>query len=230
MSRLWTLLVISLGLVATTGRTSHAGGFFGYVDWPDSSTIAFHFGYWEDPNNPAGHPEWVGFDVLRRSVADCGPFVRVNDQPYPREPGQSYNYTYTESPPERRTTYMYRVIAVDANRQQLSVPCEWPCLGYTWASSPRFSAPATQGTLSDWGWALFITPTASTCYGSFYFEGYWAEELRPLVGTGTVVNLYGSPACGTIEGCAIGVDHYDIVDRPVPVRAATWGRLKAIYR
>ena len=81
------------------------------------------------------------------------------------------------------------------------------------------------------GWALYVAPPASTCYEGFYFEGRWAGELRPYVGTGAIVNLYGSPGCGNIEGCALAIDHYDIVGSPpTPVRASTWGRLKAIYR
>ena len=39
--------------------------------------------------------------------------------------------------------------------------------------------PVTVGTLQDWGWALYVTPCANTCYHGFYFSGPWVDALRP---------------------------------------------------
>ena len=131
----------------------------------DSSHISFHWTFWEDPR-PIG-PEWVGYDVLRRSVAECGPLLRVNDDPFPHVPGAGDSYTYTEVPPTPRTTYEYQVVFVDTKHQQVSRPplsCDIPCIDRDWASCPQYSAPLTEGTLEDWGWALFVH--ACACFQS----------------------------------------------------------------
>jgi hypothetical protein len=100
-----------------------------------------------------------------------------------------------------------------------------------WVSCPNFSAPITHGTLEDWGWALFIHPCGNECYPSFYFERGPVEELRPLAGTGTAVQFYGEAFCGTIEGCGIEIDHYEVVEcGPVQAMLETWGSVKARYR
>ena len=197
------------------------------------SEISFSWTYFENPANPTGHPEWVGYDVMRRSLTDCAAFVRVNTNVYPRTPGVTETFTYTEAAPASGTTFQYWVVMVDANRQAVYLdPVSCDCSAhYGWASCPAFSAPLTQGTLHDLGWALNVEPCAGTCYSGFYFTGPRADELRPYAGTATVLRLYGSAGCGSVEGCAIDIDHYDIMAcGPTPVHSSTWGRVKAIYR
>ncbi len=197
--------------------------------------LSFSWTFYEDPQNPVAHPEWVGYDVMRRSLAQCGSPVRLNASPYPRVPGVTHGYTYTEPPPAPGTTFEYRVVLVDANRQPVTldpVSCDFcGSASVNWASCPEFSAPLTQGTLEDLGWALIVQPCGDGCYQSFYFSGPRAVELRPYAGTGTALRLYGSAVCGTVEGCAIDIDHYDLAPcGPTPVLRASWGRVKAIYR
>jgi hypothetical protein len=231
-SFLSVLILVALSTAVTCRAL--AGSFTGYVNNPDSVTIAYSFGYWDDPNLPADHPEWVGFDVYRRTVADCGPTVRVNLVPFPREPGHSYSYTYTESPPAQRTLYEYWAVFVDADRNPVffsSPPC-YPCASNAYGTSPPLSAVATKGTLEDWGWTLALVPCATTCYPRVYLGGCCMSDLQPYVGTPTVVGLFGSIACGTVEGCALNVDHFELsgCEGPTPVRSTSWGRLKLLYR
>ncbi len=60
--------------------TARAYGSFEVVaSNPESTTIAIDIYFTEDPANPAGHPEWTGFDLYRSDAEVCGPYVRVND-------------------------------------------------------------------------------------------------------------------------------------------------------
>jgi hypothetical protein len=182
---------------------THAGWLGGCADNPSATTIAYHFSYYEDPKNATEHPEWVGFDVYRRSVIDCGAAVRVNPEPYPREPGHSYSYEYTEAPPAQRTLYEYWAVMVDADRNVLSFgyPVCDPCASQAWSSSPALSVPTTKGTLDDWGWTLHLTPCPGRCYPDVYLEGCCIPDLRPYAGAATVVSLFGSIGCASVEGC-----------------------------
>ena len=229
-------LVTSLGIIAAQPGVSRAGVITASASCAGGNSITFIWSFYEDPNFPTGnHPEWVGYDVQRRSLSSssCSAFVRVNAQPYARTPGVSESFTYTEAPPTTFRTYEYRVILVDANRHEIptsQVACE--CFARNgWASCPQYSAPLTQGTLEDIGWALIVHPCAGTCYDSFYFSGPLAEELRPYAGTGTGVRFYGSGFCGTIEGCAMNPAYYQFMAcDATPVVRSSWGRVKAIYR
>jgi hypothetical protein len=143
------------------------------------------------------------------------------------------SFTYTEVPPASWRTYEYRVVLVDADRQEIpsaQVACE--CFARNgWASCPEFSAPLTQGTLEDWGWALLVHPCPNSCYDYFFFSGPLADELRPYAGTGAAVRLYGAAFCGTVEGCEMNPAYYELM--PCGATAAlrsSWGRVKAIYR
>ena len=180
-----------------------------------------------ESTHPPGYPNWTGIDVQRRPLPGCGPYVTVNPQPFPRVGGE-YHYFDTVA---TGTMYEYRLIFVDANRQEVSVPDCYDCVRGGWGSCPNFSAPVTQGTLEDFGWALFLTPCPGSCYYYFYFEGPFVETLRPYAGNGTVVRLYGTPLCGTVEGCAIQVDHYELANCGVtPARRSSWGQVKTLYR
>src|SRR6185436_729884 len=88
---------------------------------PDDSVYVIGTLY--DPtNNPYSHPEWVGYDVLRRGVATCEDFVRVNDAIIPRLAGQTHERYWGEVIPSTGVVYEYRVIAVDADHQQIFLP------------------------------------------------------------------------------------------------------------
>ena len=135
-------------------------------------------------------------------------------------------------PPLPNVTYAYRVGFVDVARNVVSCAgiCG-QCSRLARASAPAISAPITHGRLSDMGWALFITPCATGCYPSFYIEGPIVDELRPYAVSGEALRFWGTEACGTVEGCALEVDHYQVAGcDATPVRHPTWGQLKAIYR
>src|SRR5437867_2535350 len=143
----------------------------------------------------------------------------------------SQSYTYVDVPPAQETTYEYRVILVDANRQQLDPGglCGI-CASEAWVSCPENSAPLTHGTLYDEGWALFVIPCAGSCYPSLYFPP--RVDLRRYAGTDTTVRFYGRASCGSVEGCVMLIDHYEITpcDVSTPTRSSSWGHLKVIYR
>lgn len=225
--------VTSLAIIAALPGAARAGALNAGASCPDGSHISFSWSWYEDPAHPTGHPEWVGYDVYRRSLADCGGLERVNAAPYPRTPGASEGFTYTEVPPATGTTYNYEVFLVDAARQQVFLdPVACDCASHHgWASAPAFSAPITQGTLNDLGWALYIQPCADGCNQSFYITGPQADALRPYAGTGTALRFFGSAGCESLEGCGLGLDHYEVAPcGPTPTRHSSWGRVKAIYR
>src|SRR5882672_10075313 len=85
-------------LIALWPAVARAGALNASASCADSSHITFAWSFYEDPSNPTGRPEWVGYDVLRRSLTECGPFMRVNAAPYPRTLGASESFTYTEAP------------------------------------------------------------------------------------------------------------------------------------
>jgi len=235
--RLRGLFVLVVLSVLFTGARDHcfAGSLEAGASCADSSSISVHWTFYDDPLNPVAYPEWVGYDVMRRSLSECGPYVRVNADPLPRVVGATHSHVFTEAPPARRTTYEYRVIPVDAQRQPViidRISCDNCGLATGWASCPERSAPLTQGTLEDWGWTLFVHPCPDGCYPGFYLADHQAVvELRPYAGTGTTLSFYGRAACGSVEGCAISIDRYEEVPcGPTPVARPTWGRLKLVYR
>jgi hypothetical protein len=233
-SRVALVGIASLVGIAALAGSSRAGVLTASATCAGGTGITFSWSFYEDPALPTGHAEWVGYDVRRRSISPCSPFIRVSAHPYPRTPGATENFTYTEVPPISGRTYEYQVVLVDANRQEIS-PGLLACECYArngWASCPEFSAPLTQGTLEDWGWALHVQPCPGTCYDAFYFEGPLVAELRPYAGTGVPVRLYGSGFCGTVEGCAMNVAYYDFLSPcgSTPALRSSWGRVKAIYR
>jgi hypothetical protein len=220
-------------LIALWPAVPRAGALNASASCVDGSHITFTWSFYEDPFNPTGYPEWVGYDVLRRSVTGCGAFVRLNATPYPRTPGASESFSYTETPPASGTMYDYQVILVDASRQQLFPgPQTCDCVAHDgWASCPEFSAAITRGSLIDIGWALYIQPCPDACSQSFTISGPQADALRPYAGTGTVLRFYGQAACGSFEGCSLNLDRFDLgTCAPTPVRRSTWGSVKAIYR
>jgi hypothetical protein len=226
LASLSACLIIGLPAVPRAGQLSAS------ASCTDGSHISFTWTYTEDPAHPTGHPEWVGYDVLRRDQSTCGAFLRVNAATYPRS-GVTETFTYGETPPSPGTTYQYQVILVDANRQQLFLdPASCDCSAHDgWASCPDFSAPLTQGTLSDLGWALLVQPCPDGCSPSVYITGPQSLPLKPYAGTSEVLRFYGQTACGSIEGCALTIDHYELAGcGPTPVARHTWGQVKAIYR
>jgi hypothetical protein len=218
----------ALAILACCTSWLHAGSLRSSASCGDGNSITFTWTFTEHSGLPTGHPEWVGYDVYRRTVDDCGAFVRVNDSPYPRTQ-QSHGHTLTEVPPSRATTYEYRLTFVDADRQEVDLGYDcYECARSSWASCPQLSAAVTHGTLEDHG-LLYVMPCG--CYTIGYIEGSAAEQLRQYAGTDQAVRIYGYINCGQTEGCAIFVDHYELAPcLATPARRASWGEVKAIYR
>jgi len=225
------LVSVPLVMIAHIAR---AGTLSTWATHPDAATITVHWNFYEDPMNPSGHPEWVGFDVLRRSTADCSYFTRLNDQPFPRVLDQPASGSYDDATAVPFTPYEYRIVLVDAARNPVTVgvsDCE-PCNQSVWASRIDAQAPATVGTLQDGGWAVFLTPCDHGCWPAVYIENP-PEGLRAYADGSTVVSLFGTISCGSVEGCSLALDQFvasAACDPPLPVRSTTWGGLKQLYR
>lgn len=233
------LMVIAALLAALVhaSREASAIGVLSAGATSDNSTITFQWTFSEDPNNPVGHPEWTGYDVYRRALPGCAAGTRVNATPFPRTPGVTESFTYLEAAPSLQTTFDYQVVPVDSARNPLTFsPAECQCGGpmsHGWASCPPNSAPLSQGTLTDLGWAIYLmNPCPGSCYGLFYVsQPEMIQQLRPYAGTGAVVRLWGTAGCGDIEGCGASLDHWDLAACPsTAVRTTSWGRLKVIHR
>ena len=186
-----------------------------------------------EPPGPNPYPDWVGYDVLRRFPTDCGDwpsFVRVNDEIIPRQVGTTHTFYFGEVVPSTATLYEYWVQPVDVNHQS-SYPCCGFCSPYNvFQLCPPLSAPATIGTLRD-DLFLWMDQCPGSCYpGAYVVEGPIADGLRQYAGTGTTFRFFGSMACGTVEGCALSIDHWEFTTCVTPVAIRSWGRLKTIYR
>ncbi len=237
MLRHRTLLVSTLALLAALGAAPRGASAYGYLNsyaaCSDSTVVVFQWTFHDDPAAPA-QAAWVGFDVVRRTVGDCSPYVRVNDQPFLRTPGATEVFEFVEPTPVGRALLEYHVVPVDAARQPITpgpVECDG-CAVPAYVTCPAATAPLTQGTVTDLGWAVMVMPCAGSCYTSFYVSHPDDALLRPYAGTSTVVRLFGTPACGTLEGCTLALDHFDLApcDVVVPTLPSTWGRLKTRYR
>jgi len=180
--------------------------------------------------DPTDHPEWIGYDVVRRALPGCSEYTRVNDEIIPRLAGQTHTRYFGEPTPAHGVLFEYRVRAVDANRQQVFLPgfCA-PCDVYP--TCPDLSAPAAVGTLVDETTWLRVIPCPGTCYPSPYIEpGAFADELRRYAGTGTSLAFFGTLSCGSVEGCALQLDHWALTSCVTPAFRRSWGRIKTSYR
>lgn len=182
------------------------------------------------PESSLDHPEWVGYDVYRRETASCGPYVRVNGQPYPRRAG-NHAYTIRDTPPSLELSpYDYYVSTVDADRVPIWIPGSeyW---SHTTVTCPNLSGPVVVGTIEDYG-ALFLYPCVDSCW-PFGRVSALPDDLRAYVGTGTVLRFFGrigGPLCA-FEGCEIAVSRFELATCGVTAAArVSWGRVKAIYR
>ncbi len=225
-------VIAALVLVAPR---AHGGYLYGHATHSDAATVHYSFTFTEVSGFPSGHPEWVGFDVYRRAIQECLPSVRVNAEPFPRALNQSHSYALDDVPPDAATLYEYRVELVDAQRNPVSVQsweCD-PCASQAWAAVPDQSAPVAIGTLIDGGWTLILNPCSGTCFTALNLEnGCCIDELRQYAGTSAIVRLFGQAGCGSIDGCSIAVDHWDLgaCVTPIPTIPMTWGTLKLRYR
>ncbi|HTK30989.1 MAG TPA: hypothetical protein VL332_03425 [Candidatus Saccharimonadaceae bacterium] len=225
---------VSFAMMAATVALAHAGSYdTSAIPNPDG-TISVQWAYAELAGYPSGHPEWVGYDVLRRTTGDCAStFQRVNDTIFPRIMGQDQSYTFLDTPPGGGIEYEYDVIQVDVDRNRLFLgfpECDL-CDGQAFAGMPAFAAPITQGTLSDATWTLRLQPCVTGCWTPFYLDPSSTQLLRPYADGSTVLRFYGSSACDRFEGCSLHVDHFEVVTcDAVPTVRTSWGRLKAIYR
>src|SRR5262245_14456395 len=184
-----------------------------------------------DPTgDPYAYPDWVGYDILRRAVPGCDTYETLNGDIIPRVFGTTTHY-FGGIPPSPGTLYEYIVRPVDADHQLVPIPgyCQ-PCVSY--ATCEPLTTPFTIGTMFDAGWAVFVNPCPGACYPYVYVENPQADALRPYAGTNTTLRLFGTAYCGTVEGCALQLEHFDIGPCPgvVPAARQTWGKLKTIYR
>jgi len=193
--------------------------------------VSYHWHY-DEPGGPVDAPEWTGYDVYRRNASTCGDWVRVNADPYARL-AAPHDYTYVETPPDPSAVWEYEVRMVDASRQQVFVlPCDCGSR-FVWTTCSPTSTPITKGRLTDWGWTWAIEPCLGSCLPSAYLANYpLPPALAPYVGSTQVIEFFGTVGCGSVEGCAIGLDHWQLASACdiVPVKSTSWGRVKVLYR
>jgi hypothetical protein len=217
-------------LLTCASPAAAAGSRSGVTTNPDTTTIVYTFGCYEIAGYESNHPEWTGVDVYRREPAGCGAWQRINDTPYARAYNQSFQYTLVDHPPAQRTLYEYEWRAVDADRNPAAVPFyNIDGMPNAWATSPALSAPTIRAVVSDGGWCVNVwNAEPGNCYISGY--AYHTAELDAVLDGTTVVDLYGTWYCGSIEGCFLDVKRVVVVNGTVATQRTSWGRLKALYR
>ena len=73
--RFLAALVIGLAVVPAVARAH--GDLTATANAISATEIEIVWQWYEfDPPDPAGHPEWVGYDLYRRNPAECSPWVR----------------------------------------------------------------------------------------------------------------------------------------------------------
>ena len=215
-------------LVALFPAAAHAGADISASATCNSGSVTLSWSYME--TSPVGLPDWAGYDVYRRAVEPCGPWVRLNADIIPRDFSGNHSRQFVDGSATTTAAYEYEVWPVDQNHVLVALPQCSECVGTTVASCPSLGAAMAHGTLEDLGWAMLIHACTSSCSPASIIENN-LDALRPYAGTGTALALYGTVACGGVEGCTLTLDHFDVADcGPVPILPGTWGSLKARYR
>jgi hypothetical protein len=229
MRRFRLLAIVSL-LVLTAG-TAHAQYPFTSASAFCAAPDSFYVGWttYDPTADPYAYPDWVGYDILRRAVPTCGGYETLNAEVVPRVFGTHTHY-FGGVAPSPGTQYEYIVRPVDLDRQPVSIPgfCQ-PCVGYE--TCTPLTTPFTAGTLIDAGWAVFVM-NPCPCYPAAYVENPQADAIRPYAGTGATLRLFGQAGCGTVEGCALNLEHFEVVPscEITAASARTWGQVKIRYR
>lgn len=230
------VLKIAPLLLLLAAVPARAGDLNAYATCTGPGEVSLTWEFWEYPGGAVGRPEWVGYDMMRRSVADCGDWVRLNPEIVPRIVGQTHGGVFVDASAGSSVTWEYRVVPVDAAHQpviMLSPDCEPPCVPLSWASCPEASAPIALGRVTDHGQPggfIFIEPCAGSCWGSFYLGGPLLESVRPYAGTGTVLRFFGVAGCGSVEGCALEVQAFEVSNCSITTAPTpSWGQLKLRY-
>lgn len=224
-------------LLVIPAASSHASGTLQISPaCGDGSQITIDWTWYE--YLPTGHPEWIGWDVLRRQVGDCGAYTRLNAESFPRGEGNQ-SYSLTDTPPLSNRTYEYRCIPVDAeHREILDLNHFWTNERTAFITCPERSAPVVRGSLHGDA-MIFVDPCQNGCYEPFYLlfsyldehDPQGAQELRSNVGSGVTFDLYGYAGCGSVEGCGFSVTGFErVACDAVPALPTSWGRLKVLYR
>jgi hypothetical protein len=228
MHRSPLIVVASFALLASLASGARAQQ---YVSaYAACSTTDSTYAIWlaGDPD-PTAYPNWVGYDVMRRVHPGCDDYVAANAAIIPRVAGYQTFY-FQELNPSPGHEIEYRILPVDASHQQIFIPgfCA-PCDGYT--ACPVASVPITVGTLQELAQGfVYVIPCPGTCYPSAYLDQNTAAALAPYVGTNTTFNFFGHVGCGGVEGCGLQADRWEQTTCVTPNKAASWGRLKTLYR
>jgi hypothetical protein len=236
--RLRSLFLSLLAMMLVSGIARAAGDLNMTANATGTSQITLEWSWYEyDPSSPVTRPDWVGYDLYRRDPAQCTDWVRLNASIIPRVPGVSHDGTFVDTPPVPQVTWEYKLIMVDAARNEIILiwpeGCEPPCEPHAWESIPKLAGPVTIGSVTqDLGWAVIITPCPNGCWYTFVVsEPGGADALRPYLGSGETFRFYGEEFFGTFEGSYLTVDHIEpAACTPVAATRSTWGKVKVLYR
>jgi hypothetical protein len=228
-------ILTSVGIALFVAGAARGGVLSVSAGSASPTQVLVQWTFTETPGYPAGRPEWVGYDVWRRSVADCGDWVLLNPDVIPRVVGLTHSGSFLDTPPVTSATWRYDVRTVDASRVRVPMglpDCEPPCPPPAYAACPDLSAPMVVGSVTgDMGWAVMLSPCPSGCWGTFYVPEPAATALRVYFNTGQTLVVFGTPYCGTVEGCGLALDRFQPgACGATPVRRTSWGRLKSVYR
>jgi hypothetical protein len=189
--------------------------------------------------DPGGHPEWVGYDLQRRTYAECGSEILLNESVLSRQAGQPTTYVLEDFGVVDHTLYEYKVFLVDAARQPISLCAIFDCdlnpfiaWGQTKCASLG-AAPIATGFLSGLQYPMTVDMCPGTC-GLWYFVTDDFDLLEPYAGSAQAVFIFGNVSCENCgpEGC-VTADITEVVPVSCPVGVAnttTWGAVKSRYR
>ena len=169
--------------------------------------------------------EWTGWIIERETNGVCEPSVRIGEPI--AFPAGAQSFPVSDASAVSGRSYRYRIYATDAEGNRLSLSGGSFSPGYLQtAFTSCGSAPVAQGKLVDLGWTSGIEICdPDQCWFWTSFVSFLPPELESLVGSSTMVRLYGQ-LNDEFEGTYVAqVSGWEIVGdcEAVDTTSASWG-------
>jgi hypothetical protein len=187
--------------------------------------------------DPGAHPDWIGYDLQRKTTIECGSEIILNELPLPRQNGQPTTYVLEDFDTLDNTLYEYTLLFVDAVRGPISVCDIFDCEANPFVGTgqhrclSRGPAAIASGYLHEDMVPMIVDLCPGSC-GLWAFVTANGDLLAPYIGTGQAVFLVGNVTCDDCgpEGC-VSAEITEVV--PITCQVAngmtTWGAVKSLY-
>ena len=229
--RIHVLTILAVGLLAGSGLAQTQPNTVWLSADCDGDQIAVSVELHVVDPLPTG---WIGWVVEYTTLGSCGPVELIADpQPFPEG---SQTFTFHVDPDPRGLTHDYRIRAVDSDGNRYAL--DYPHFDATYSTiafgACGQEAPMARGRVVDNGYGLGLVCCPDNCWlglADFQSDPVTMAILQSLIGTNTVVDLYGTMGWSW-EGASGWVDAFAVVEDcgVVATESTSWGALKSTYR